>query len=96
MTTQPVDISRLETSELIFPAGDVVASRTERQRRLKRIHKATLMGNLKHEKVHIVFATESNVFQVYTTIWLYYRGCIYLKGDVTIPVERVLDIHFDA
>lgn len=92
MTTQPVDISRLETSQLAFPAGDVLQTRTDKLRRAKRIHQATYLGNLMHEKVYIVFSTSTEVFQVYTTIWLHYNGYIYLKGDITIPVERVIEI----
>lgn len=95
MTSQPVDISRLETSELIFPAGDVIDCSVERSRRLKRIHRATMMGNVKHEKVKIIFSTDKEIFQVFTTIWLYYGGCVFLKGDVTIPVERIIEIDID-
>jgi hypothetical protein len=50
------------------------------------------VGNIRHEKVNIVFQTEEHIFKVQTTIWLHYGGCIYLKGDITIPVERVISV----
>jgi hypothetical protein len=94
MTEQPIDITRLETAQLLFPSGDVLERKVERRKRSKRIHAATYLGNIKHEKVTIVFRTEHEIFQVQTTIWLHYGGCIYLKGDVTIPVERVISVEW--
>ena len=94
MTEQPIDISRLETARLEFPAGDVLSRKVERKKRSKRIHSATYVGNIRHEKVNIVFQTEDHIFKVQTTIWLHYGGCIYLKGNITIPVERVIAIEW--
>jgi hypothetical protein len=92
MTAKPIDISRLETASLVFPSGDVLSNDFVRTKRSKRIHSATYVGNIRHEKVAIVFQTETEVFKVQTTIWLNYGGCIYLKGNITIPVERVLSV----
>lgn len=92
MTELPIDISRLETASLQFPRGDVLSRKVERMKRAKRIHSATYVGNIRQEKVNIVFQTESHVFKVQTTIWLHYGGAIYLKGDITIPVERVVSV----
>jgi hypothetical protein len=52
------------------------------------------VGNIRHEKVAIVFQTATAIFKVQTTIWLNYGGCIYLKGDITIPVERILSVEW--
>jgi len=92
MTAKPIDISRLDTASLVFPSGDVLSNDFARTKRSKRIHSATYVGNIRHEKVAIVFQTETEVFKVQTTIWLNYGGCIYLKGNITIPVERVLSV----
>jgi hypothetical protein len=94
MTEQPIDISRLDTASLDFPSGDVLFSALARAKRSKRIHSATYVGNIRHEKVAIVFQTATAIFKVQTTIWLNYGGCIYLKGDVTIPVERILSVEW--
>lgn len=96
MTQLPQDITRLDTALLTFPEGEVLATYSDILKRAKLIHKATYFGNIKHEKVTIVFAGEaSEVYHIYTTIWLHYNGHIFLKGDITIPVERILDIRFD-
>lgn len=92
MTTQPIDISRIDTASLVFPSGDVLSDDRARTKRSKRIHSATYVGNIRQEKVAIVFQTEKANFKVQTTIWLNYGGCIYLKGNITIPVERVLSV----
>tara|TARA_B100001939_G_scaffold198324_1_gene170582 strand:+ start:106 stop:393 length:288 start_codon:yes stop_codon:yes gene_type:complete len=92
VTELPIDISRLETATLDFPVGDVLSNNSEKLKRAKRIHSATYVGNIRHEKVDIVFQTYSDVFKVQTTIWLHYGGSIYLKGNITIPVERVISV----
>ena len=92
MTAKPIDISSLDTASLVFPSGEVLSNDYARTKRSKRIHSATYVGNIRHEKVAIVFQTETDIFQVQTTIWLNYGGCIYLKGNITIPVERVLSV----
>ena len=94
MTEQPIDITRLDTASLDFPSGDVLFSALARSKRSKRIHSATYVGNIRHEKVAIVFQTATAIFKVQTTIWLNYGGCIYLKGDITIPVERILSVEW--
>lgn len=96
MTQLPQDISRVDTALLKFPEGEVLHSYADILKRAKLIHKATYFGNIKHEKVTIVFAGEaSEVYHINTTIWLNYNGHIFLKGDITIPVQRILDIRFD-
>ena len=94
MTEQPIDITRLDTASLDFPSGDVLFSALARAKRSKRIHSATYVGNIRHEKVAIVFQTATAIFKVQTTIWLNYGGCIYLKDDITIPVERILSVEW--
>ncbi len=94
MTEQPIDITRLDAASLDFPAGDVLVSEFACAKRSKRIHSATYVGNIRHEKVAIVFQTATAIFKVQTTIWLNYGGRIYLKGDITIPVERILSVEW--
>ena len=51
MTAKPIDISRLDTASLVFPSGDVLSNDYVRMKRSKRIHSATYVGNIRHEKV---------------------------------------------
>lgn len=94
MTLLPENITRLETAEIRFSKGEVLATYNDMLKRSQIIHKATYLGNIRHKKVTITFAAEGpKVYQITTTIWLHYAGKIYLKGDIKIPVERVLEIH---
>lgn len=94
MTAQPKEITRLETAQLKFAEGEVLPTYSSRETRAKAIHKATYFGNLNHTKVTIVFNAGESVYQVNTTIWLHYNGSIFLKDNVTLPVERVLEVQF--
>jgi len=91
---QPLNISRDKISSLSYVVGEVMNNTKAIQRRSEAIHKATYLGNLKHQKVHIQFNTGTEVYQVHTTIWLHYNNHIYLKGNIKVPVERILGIHF--
>ena len=88
------NISRIDTALLAYESGEILESVRAIQRRSEAIHKATYLGNLKHQKVRIQFNTGADVYQVHTTIWLHYNNHIYLKGNIKVPVERILGIHF--
>lgn len=92
---EPIDISRLDTAELYFPNGEVLERGLDRRERSRIIHKATYFGNITHQKVLILFKTEQEVYQVNTTIWLHYNGKIFLKDNISIPVERILEVRMD-
>ena len=94
MHLNPVDITRMETAQLDYELGEVLSTEREIQKRSESIHRATYLGNLKHQKVQILFNTGAEVYQVHTTIWLNYNQHIYLKGGIRVPVERIVDIHF--
>jgi hypothetical protein len=94
MHRNPVDISRIETAQLNYELGEVLTSEREIHKRAEAIHKATYLGNLKHQKVLIQFNTGVEVYQVHTTIWLHYNNHIYLKGGIRVPIERILAVHF--
>ena len=88
------NISRTDTALLAYESGEILESVRAIKRRSEAIHKATYLGNLKHQKVHIQFNTGADVYQVHPTIWLHYTNHIYLKGNIKVPVERILGIHF--
>ena len=92
MHQTPVNIARSETALLHYDLGEVLTTKEEIRKRAEAIHKATYLGNLKHQKVVIQFDTGSDVYQVQTTIWLHYNKHIYLKGGIRVPVERILAV----
>ena len=94
MHTKSFEISRKETAQLHFDNGEILLDQAAVRRRSEAIHKATYLGNLKHQKVVISFNTGSNIYQVNTTIWLTYGNHIFLKDNVRVPVERILAVDF--
>lgn len=94
MTAQPTEISRLDAAKLQLEQGEVLSTFKSREKRARAIHKATYFGNLNHTKVTIVFHSGDQTYQVHTTIWLHYNGSIFLKDQVTLPVERILEVNF--
>ncbi len=92
---EAIDISRLETQHLHFPKGDVLEKKMDRKERSRLIHKATYFGNIIHKKVNIIFSTDRDTFRIFTTIWLEHDGKIWLKDDVSIPVERIREINIE-
>lgn len=94
MLQNPTDISRSDTINLHFAKGEVLTNLSDQRKRSMAIHKATYFGNLRHQKVAILFHTGAEVFRLHTTIWLHYKKEIYLKGNIRLPVERILSIEF--
>ena len=93
MTQLPENITRIESAQITFPEGEVLATYRDVLKRSKLIHEATYLGNIEHKKVSILFVAEGpKMYTITTTIWLHYAGKIFLKGDITIPVERILEI----
>ena len=90
----PVDISRIEASKLSFEQGEVLDGQDSIKKRSANIHRATHLGNLKHQKVNILFNTGTEVYKVHTTIWLHYNDEIYLKGNIKVPLERIIAVNF--
>ena len=94
MHTKSFEISRKEAAQLNFDNGEILSDHIAVRKRSEAIHKATYLGNLKHQKVVISFNTGSSVYKVHTTIWLTYGNYIFLKDNVQVPVERILAVDF--
>ena len=67
MHTKSFEISRKEIAQLHFDNGDILLDQAAVRKRSEAIHKATYLGNLKHQKVVISFKTGSNIYKVHTT-----------------------------
>jgi hypothetical protein len=58
------------------------------------IDRATVLGNAHRGKVSIIFADDSGLKRVDTTIWAAGAKFICLKGGVWIPINRISEIIF--
>ena len=101
MTEQPIDITRLDTAALVFPSGDVLSNEYQRTKRSKRIHSATYVGNIRHEKVAIVFQTETAIFKVHAPVvsgiatlvrGMYPRFTYSFKGCPTCALQYLIQL----
>ncbi|MBL4652495.1 MAG: hypothetical protein JKY53_06460 [Flavobacteriales bacterium] len=87
-------IEKEHISELDFPAADVLDSAEKRIFRLKSLHSACEYGNIAQHKVEILFEDETGKKKVETTLWEVTNDAIFLKHNVTIPVNRIWNVRF--
>lgn len=60
----------------------------------RQIDDATRLGNAFRGKVSIIFADDTGMKRVDTTIWAAGSKFICLKGGVWIPIDRIQEIHY--
>jgi hypothetical protein len=87
-------IEKEEITEFSFPAGDVLKTEEERNERLSRIEKGTLLGNRSKRKVKIIFEDVDGLKKVETTIWGFTDKNVILKKTTIVPIRRVHEIKF--
>lgn len=82
-------VEKEKIGELHFPQTEVVADETGRKLRLKDLSDATILGNIEHNKVKIVFEDDISLKYTETTIWAVGDKNIVLKSGITIPLHRI-------
>lgn len=85
-------IPKEAVSSLIFPREEVLKSSDSAKERRSMLERATILSNLYHNKVKIVFEDREGTKMVDTTIWATTDTAIMLKGGVVIPIYRVHSI----
>lgn len=85
-------VSRDAIREINFPNEEVISDEENKKQRSRKIHRATSLGNLEQQKVHIIFNDDNGLKRVHTTIWAQTESKIILKGNVQLPVHRIVDI----
>ena len=66
----------------------------QQQELRKQLDCSTALGNNYRTKVQIVFCDDEGLKMVHTTIWATLERYILLKGDVRIPISRIVEIIF--
>ncbi|HXH18176.1 MAG TPA: hypothetical protein VNJ07_03745 [Chitinophagales bacterium] len=93
-TSIPASVQKELIPYLHFPKDDVLHSDKERRERLEKLDKATVIGNLDHTKVAIIFEDVHGLKRVETTIWATTEENIVLKQGAVIPIHRIHDVEF--
>jgi hypothetical protein len=88
ITAEPIEKERI--SALRFSDPSTVHGDGKELRR--KLELATRMGNIDHVKVRILFQDDDGPKFTETTIWATSEKHIVLKGGVTIPFRRVIDV----
>jgi uncharacterized protein (UPF0248 family) len=79
-------------SASIFPREEVLKSKESAVERRNLLERATILSNLYHNKVKIVFEDREGSKMVDTTIWATTESSIMLKGGIVIPIHRIHSI----
>ena len=77
----------------IFPREEVLKSKESAIERRSMLERATILSNLYHNKVAIVFEDNDGSKMVDTTIWATTDAAIMLKGGIVIPIHRIHSIN---
>jgi hypothetical protein len=78
--------------KMVFPREEVLKSVESAQERRTLLERATILSNLYHNKVKIVFEDREGSKMVDTTIWATTDSAIMLKGGIVIPIHRIHSI----
>ncbi len=89
-TVTATPIAKEEIASLSFTASSTVHADAKELRR--KVELATRMGNIDHVKVRILFQDDHGPKFTETTIWAASPKHIVLKGGVTIPFHRLIDV----
>jgi len=91
---KPIPVQKEDIEKLIFPQESI--ERTEEQTRElnRKLQDAMTLGNLHHSKIKIIFEDSEGLKEVETTVWVAGENFISLKGGVSIPVRRIVEVRF--
>jgi hypothetical protein len=79
--------------QLKFPKDEVLKDNNLIINRLHSLQLATVLGNIDHQKISIVFQDNIGLKKVTTTIWSTCDTHIILKGGASIPINRIWSIN---
>ena len=86
-------IQKENISHIKFPKEDVLLDKGKQKVRTYYLNRASQLGNLLKNKVHIYFKdAENNLMRVHTTIWAVTQNSVILKKGTIIPLHRIVYI----
>lgn len=87
------EIDKERVSTLNFPTDEVLTSNEAKKERILNLRKASVLGNIYHTKMKIIFKDSMGFKRVNTTVWASTEKHVILKGSNLIPLNRILDIY---
>jgi len=82
-------VEKETVKSMSFPREEVLKTIDSAKERRDLLERATILSNLYHNKVKIVFEDREGSKMVDTTIWATTDTAIMLKGGVVIPIHRI-------
>ncbi len=92
IASKPALIQKEEIDVLKFPTEDVLMHAAAIKQRKEKLHRATALGNIEHNKCQIIFEDLEGLKMVETTIWATGERNIVLKKGVIIPIHCIHQI----
>jgi hypothetical protein len=88
-------IDKNEVLVLAFPEYDVLDDESTKEKRMFRVNRALLLGNLYKQKVKIFFRSKNEIeHTIETTVWGITEKYVLLKGHLCIPINAISTIEF--
>lgn len=87
-------IPKEQVASLRFPSGEVLKTKEERLALYEKLKQATVLGNIDHSKIRVVFEDDQGRKMIETTIWATGEKNIVLKHGMTIPIHRIVELSF--
>jgi hypothetical protein len=92
MRTSHALVEKESVRKMIFPREEVLQTTDSTLERKSMLDRATILSNLYHNKVKILFSDVEGSKVVDTTIWATTDHAIMLKGGIVIPIHRIHSI----
>ena len=90
----PIEKERV-SSDHFYTREDVLKEAEARVSRMKKLKRATILGNGSRNKVRIIYKDAGGKFkQVHTTVWAVGGNFVTLKAGVAIPLNCIYDVKF--
>ncbi len=86
-------IEKEQVVNLGFSKKEVLSDPDERKKRMADLYRSQTLGNLLQATVKLTFeASNSQIYQVQTTVWSVGADFISLKGGITLPINSILKV----
>lgn len=85
-------IGKEEIGKINFVSEEVLVSDDQRKIRQSQLQKAMLLGNAEKSKSKIIFATDSGLRKVETTVWAVDDIEVVLKAGIFIPIHAICHV----
>lgn len=87
-------IEKEQVAHLRFPPIEIARTKEEKNSLMEKLRQATILGNIDHSKIRIIFDDAEGRKMIETTIWATGDKNIVIKQGMTIPIHRIVDINF--